>query len=244
VVEEIAVKVNGDIITRGDILEQYLIAQQIQHQEHLTGSSLQQAVDAESKDMLRGLIDQRLLVQKAKELAIKVDSDVNRSLNHLQVTSKISDPDRFHDWIRERTGMTFEDFKQRETDHYLQQRLIGQEIQSHISVPEADLEKYSNDHKADFVRKEQVVLSEILISTEGKTLEQVAAAEKKAQDLANRARKGEKFGDLARANSDNPETARDGGQLPPYGRGIMAPEMEIKAFAARKGTVLESPSRF
>ena len=240
VVEEIAVKVNGDVITRGDILEQQrLIARQIQQQGRLTGSALQQAVDAESRDMLRGLIDERLMVQKARELDIKVDSDVNRELNQWQVASKLSDPDKFHEWIREQSGMTFEDFKQKETDHYLQQRLIGQEIQSHINVPEADMRKYYNDHKDEFVRKDQVFLSEILISTEGKTPEQAAAAEKKAQDLANRARNGEKFGDLARANSDNPETARDGGQLPPYGRGTMPPEMETKAFAASKGTVLD-----
>ena len=240
VVEEIAVKVNGDIITRGDIIEQQrLIAQQIQQQEHLTGSALQQAVDTESKDMLRGLIDQRLLVQKAKELDIKVDSDINRYLAQLQVMSKIPDPDKFHDWIREQSGMTFEDFKAKKTDEYLTQRLLGQEIQSHISVPEADMQKYYNDHKADFVRKDQVFVSQILISTEGKTPEQAAAAEKKAADLAQRARKGEKFGDLARANSDDAETARDGGQLPPYGRGMFRPEIEEKVFAASKGTVID-----
>ena len=243
-VEEIAVKVNGDIITRGDIVEQQrLIAQQLQQQEHLTGAALQQAVETESKDMLRGLIDQRLLVQKAKELDLKVDADVNRYVAQLQVMSKIADPDKFHDWIREQSGMTFEDFKAKKTDEYLTQRLIGQEIQSHVSVPEADMQKYYNDHKADFVRKDQVFLSQIFISTEGKTPEQAAAAEKKAQDLAQRARKGEKFSDLARANSDDPETARDGGQLPPYGRGMMPTDMEAKAFAASKGTVLDPIKR-
>ena len=52
-------------------------------------------------------------------------------------------------------------------------------------------------------------LSQILISTEGKTPEQVAAAEKKAKDVVARAKKGEKFSDLARDNSDDPETAQE-----------------------------------
>ena len=70
--------------------------------------------------------------------------------------------------------------------------------------------------RSDFVRKEQVFLSQILISTEGKTPEQAAAAEEKAKDLAARARKGEKFSDLARpipttrkrANGRGPDAAR------------------------------------
>lgn len=39
VVEEIAVKINGDIITRGDLADkQRLLAQSLQQQEHLSGS--------------------------------------------------------------------------------------------------------------------------------------------------------------------------------------------------------------
>ncbi len=240
VIEEIAVKVNGDIITRGDLAErQRLMAQQIQAQEHLTGPALQRAVDEQSKDLLRGMIDERLLVQKAKEMDLKVDADVNRRMAELQVMSGISDPDKFHDWVREQSGMTFEDYKQQTTDQFLTQRLIGQEIQSHINVPEPEMLDYYNKHKGDFVRKDQVFLSQIVISTEGKTPAQVAQAEKKAKDLAERARKGEKFSDLARANSDDPETAREGGQLPPQTKGIMRPEIEAKVFAANKGTVLD-----
>lgn len=240
VLEEIAVKVNGDIITRGDLAErERLLAQQIQQQEHLTGAALQQAVNTQSKDMLRLMIDERLLVQKAKELDLKVDADVNRRMAELQVMSGISDPDKFHDWIHEQTGMTFEDYKQQTTDQYLTQRLIGSEIQSKIAVPEPEMQKYYEQHKTDFVRKDQVFLSQIVISTEGKTPAQVAQAEKKAQDLAARARKGEKFSDLARANSDDPETAREGGQLPPTQKGIMRPEIEAKVFTASKGTVLD-----
>lgn len=240
VVEEIAVKVNGDIITRGDLAErQRLIAQQLMQQEHLSGPALQRAVDEQSKDLLRGMIDERLLVQKAKELDLKVDSDVNRYIAELQVKSGISDPDKFHDWIHEQTGMTYEDYKQQITDQYLTQRLVGQEIQSRINVPENEMHDYYDKHKGDFVRKDQVFLSQIVISTEGKTPAQVAQAEKKAKDLAERARKGDKFSDLARANSDDPETAREGGQLPPTQRGIMRPEIEAKVFSASKGTVLD-----
>ncbi|HBY61675.1 MAG TPA: peptidylprolyl isomerase, partial [Solibacterales bacterium] len=52
------------------------------------------------------------------------------------------------------------------------------------------------------MREERLFLREILVSTEGKDAAGVAAAEKKAKDLAGRATKGEKFPELARDNSD------------------------------------------
>jgi len=78
-----------------------------------------------------------------------------------------------------------------------------------------------------------------VIFGQGKTPDQVAAAEKKAKDIVARARKGEKFSELVRENSDDPETARSGGSLPPYGRGMMAKEMEDVVFKEKKGFVTE-----
>jgi parvulin-like peptidyl-prolyl isomerase len=110
-----------------------------------------------------------------------------------------------------------------------------------MSVPEADLKKYYDEHQTEFVREEQVFLSQLLVSTEGKTPEQAAAAQKKAADLVARAKKGEKFSDLARDNSDDTATARDGGQLPPYKRSdhLLVKDIEDMVFAMKKGGVTD-----
>jgi peptidyl-prolyl cis-trans isomerase SurA len=231
IIEEIAVKVNGDIITQGDLRERERnLRQGIQQQEHLNGPALDAAVAQQSKDMLCKMIDERLLVQKARDLDIKVDAEVTRRMAELQLESGLSDPDKFHEWIREQTGMTFEDFKQRTTDSYLTNQLVRSEISSHIVVPEEDARKYYEAHKTDFVKKDQVFLSQLEIVTQGKTPEQVAAAEKKAQDLVARARRGDKFSELVIANSDDPETSRTGGQLPPMEKGMLRKEVEEIVF--------------
>ena len=120
---------------------------------------------------------------------------------------------------------------------YLTHRVIGQEVQSRMAFPEPELRKYYEAHKSEYVRQEQVFLSQILISTEGKTPEQIANAEKKAKDLVTRARKGEKFSELASSNSDDPETARNGGQLPPRPRGMSLKAIDDFAFTQKKGYV-------
>jgi parvulin-like peptidyl-prolyl isomerase len=238
-VEEIVAKVNSDIITRGDLTRTRVEIETELRQQGLAGAKLQQAVKEKSAEALRDQIDQLLLVQKAKDLNISVDTEITKRIAEMQVQSKISDPDKFHDFIREQMGMPFEDFRQQVKNQLLTQRVIGEEISSHIVIPEPDKRKYYEAHKNDFVRDEQVFLQQILISTEGKTPEQVAAAEKKAKDITARARKGEKFADLAATNSDDPETSRNGGELPAYKRGQLIKPIEDVVFKQNKGYVTD-----
>jgi parvulin-like peptidyl-prolyl isomerase len=242
IVEEIIAKVNGDIITRGEMEQARTRLMEEAKSQGLTGAQLAEVVRNQDKNALRDQVDQLLLVQRGKDLDVKVDADVTRRLAEIQSQSKITDPDKFHDYIREQTGMSFEDFQQQMKNTLLTQKVIGEEISSRISIPEADLRKYYEEHQKEFVREEQVFLSQILLSTEGKTPAQVAAAQKKAADLVTRARKGEKFSDLARQNSDDPATAKDGGQLPPYKRSehLLVKEIEDLVFQQKRGYVTDA----
>ena len=191
VVEEIVAKVNGDIITKGEIERSRQQIESELKQQGLSGASLEKTVAERQKDALRDQIDQLLLVQHGKDLNINVDGEVTKRIAAIQLDSKIADPDKFHDYIREQTQMPFEDFRQKIRDQILTQRVIGQEVGSKINVPHSEIEKYYEEHKKEFIREEQVFLSEILISTEGKTADQAAQAEKRAKDIVARLRKGE-----------------------------------------------------
>jgi parvulin-like peptidyl-prolyl isomerase len=240
-VEEIAAKVNGDIVTRGELEQQRRDFERSLRAEGMTGQKLQDALRDYQANAHREQIDNLLLVQKAKDLNINVDAEITRQMADIQVRAKISDPDEFQKYIQEQTGMTYSDYKDQLKRRMLAQRVIGQEVGYRMSVPESEARKYYDDHKNEFVRQEQVFLSQILISTEGKTPEQVAAAEKKAKDIVARARKGERFTELVRENSDDPETSRNGGSLPPYGKGMMAKDMEAVVFnpANKKGYITD-----
>jgi len=241
VVEEIAAKVNGDIVTRGELAEKHKEAEEYFKKQGLTGAKLADALRETDAEALSGEIDQLLLVQKAKAMPnLNVDADVTRALNDIQAQAKISDPDKFHEFIREQTGMTFEEFKDQKKKEIMAQRVVGYEVASRVSIPEADMQKYYEEHKADFVREEQVFLSQILISTEGKTPEQAIAAEAKAKDVAARAKKGEKFSDLAQNYSDDMATAQNGGYLgAPSKRGVLKPDLEAIVFKEKKGFVTD-----
>jgi parvulin-like peptidyl-prolyl isomerase len=238
VVEEIVAKVNGDIITRGELAKQRAAIMAELQQQGVREPELIEQTDKRAADALRDHIDQLLLVQKGKELNINVDADLNREIAKMQSQSKIADPDKFHDLVREQTGETFEDFKLQIKNQILTQRVISEEVYRGITIPRNDQLKYYEDHKNEFVRQEMVALREILVSTGDKTPVRVAAAEKKAKDLVARARAGEKFGDLARQNSDAP-TAQDDGALGTFKKGDLAKPIEDIVFTQSKNYVTD-----
>ncbi len=238
VVEEIVAKVNNEIVTSSE-MDKY--RRQIQAEiarQQLSADRSKQIMQQAETDLLRDRIDQLLLVQKAKELDIKVDQDLSKQLANLQLKSGITDPDKFHDWIREQSGMSFEDYRQQVKDGLMTQEVVRREVGGRISISKAECQKYYEDHKQDFVREEQVWLQEILISTQGKDAKGLEAAEKKAKDLVTRARKGENFATLARDNSDA-ETADNGGNLPAFKRGLLRKEIEDVVFKETKGYVTD-----
>src|SRR5580704_14347855 len=80
VVEEIVCKVNGDIITRGELEKDRRDLENEFRQQGLTGRPLQEAVAAKSRDVLRERIDRLLLVQVGKEIDVKIDADLAKQM--------------------------------------------------------------------------------------------------------------------------------------------------------------------
>ena len=76
------------------------------------------------------------------------------------------------------------------------------------------------------------------ISTGDGSPDAVAAAKKKATDIAARARKGEKFNDLVHQYSDA-ETAKNDGELGAYKKGDLVKPLEEVVFKANKGYVTD-----
>jgi parvulin-like peptidyl-prolyl isomerase len=221
VVDEIVAKVNGDIITKTELDKSAHDAVATLQQQGYKGERLQQAYEEGQKDLLRNRIDQLLLVQRAKDMDIKVDPEVSKYMADLQRQEKIADPDKFHEMVRQQSGMSYEDFMQEVKKNMMTRAVIGQEVARNINIPQKDIEAYYNAHKSEFVREEKVFLREILVSTDSKDAAGIKAAERKADGLYQRASKGERFADLAKDNSDS-ATSAQGGDLGGYKKGELA----------------------
>jgi peptidyl-prolyl cis-trans isomerase D len=101
-------------------------------------------------------------------------------------------------------------------------------------VPAADIEREYNNNSEQYTTPEQVRASHILLKTEGKD---DAAMKAKAEELLKQARGGADFAELARKNSEDEASAKNGGDLDYFGRGRMVPEFDQAVFAMQPGTV-------
>jgi peptidyl-prolyl cis-trans isomerase SurA len=161
VVEEIITRVNNQIITRSEFERS---------KDQLKDEVKQQApkdpdkvyADRE-KDVLRDLVDQQLLLDKAKDLGITGDTDLIKQLDKMRKDMKL---DSLEDLEKEATkqGVSWEDFKQNMRNQILTQKVIGEEVSGHLSVSKEEEQKFYDDHKNEMEQPEYIRLSEILVA--------------------------------------------------------------------------------
>ena len=185
VVEEVVARVNNDVITRGD-LEHARSQLRRGSAAGLPQPARRMQINAKvadgEKDLLRDLIDNSLLVQRGKDMGINVDTDVIKRLDEIRIQNNIASMEELEKQI-DKSGVDFEDFKNNIRNQLLQQEVIRREVGSKIILDHAEVLKYYEDHKHEFVRPEQVVLREIFVSTEGKPDSDMPALQKKAEGL-------------------------------------------------------------
>src|ERR1700737_3003152 len=78
IIDEIVAKVNGDIITRGELEHSRKQLDADLRQQGVAPAALPAAIAEHQKDLLRDRIDQLLLVQKGKDLNINVDPELSK----------------------------------------------------------------------------------------------------------------------------------------------------------------------
>ncbi len=114
------------------------------------------------------------------------------------------------------------------------------ELASGIEVDDQTLREYYESHKASYARPEERRASHILIPLDEDADEKaVAEAQAKAEALIRRIREGESFADVARKESGDPGSAKEGGDLGWFGKGVMEPAFEEAAFSLKKGEISE-----
>lgn len=240
VVEEIVARVNNEIITREDMEKaRASLTQDVRDAcTNCTEQQINTQIADKDKDLLRDLIDQSLLVQRALDDGISVDTEVIKRLDTIRQQNKLPDMDALEKAIRD-SGQDYEDFKRQIRDQLLTQELIRKEVGSKLIIAHEDIVKYYNEHKADFVRPETVVLREIFVSTDGKPASDLPELRKKAETLRTRVlNNGEDFGEMAKHYSDG-ATAKQGGELGTFQRSQLDPKIAEKVFALNRNQMTD-----
>jgi peptidyl-prolyl cis-trans isomerase SurA len=239
-VEEIIARVNNDIITRSEYDKSLATADEEVRQDcqgKCTPEQLQDALAERKKTALRDLIDQSLLAQRGKDMGLSVETDVVKQLDQIRQGNKLASMDDLEKAVSGQ-GLNWEDFKNGIRNRILTQKVISQEVGSHISIGESDARKYYDEHKAELVRPEQVALREILVSTDGKKEAEIPDLKKKAETALKRVKDGEDFGEIAKRLSDG-TTKEQGGYIGAFKRGELAKQLEEVVYKMKRNELTE-----
>ena len=177
---------------------------------------------------LSNLVDHALMVQMAARTGIQVsDAEIKQNLGLVSKHADMSDK-QWQTAVRDE--LLVEKLKQR--DLYSKVRVSDADITQAIdSLPEKD-KKQSSGHTVTAYYPQH-----ILITVDSKTKDADALA--KIRELRTRISSGESFESVARANSQDPGSAVNGGILGWAVDGMMVPEFENAMKSLPKGALSE-----
>jgi len=230
VVEDVVARVNDQIITRSDVERAETQLQQDAQQNKMSAGDLALA----QRDMLRDMIDEQLLLSKAKELGLNADADVIRKLDEIRKQNHMDSLDDLKK-AAEAQGVNYEDFKAQIKNGILKQEVVRDEVGRKLQLTDAEEAAYYKEHEKEFEQPEQIRLSEILVPLpDSATPAEITQAEKKADDLKSQIMKGGDFAELAKKYSGG-QTAAQGGELGLFKRGVLAQVLEDQTFSLKPG---------
>lgn len=230
IIEQVLVKVNGDIITKTDLEARQIAALRQQMNSRVDAEALKN--DAELRKTLLAItpqilvdtIDELLLIQIGKEKGYRLsDEQFKNWLDNLRKEQNLQDDQKFQAALRQE-GMAIDDLRRNVERQFLRSRVQQDEIGSKLTITEEEARQYYLAHKEEFAQPATVTLREILIeipttTQKGQAGVNVAAddeAAKKAETIRARIAAGEDFAKVAAEVSDSPSKANGGliGPLP------------------------------
>lgn len=211
---DVMAAVNGKKIMRAEVEKYY---------KNQTSGSPQEPDSVQANSLrlsiLRQMIDDEIMLQRAEKLGLlATDEEVEAKFTEFKAPYT---KEEFEKRLKER-NLTEEDFKRDLRRSLTIDKVLNKEITSKITISDADIAQYFNDHKAEFnLIEPQFHISQILVTTQPGQISNLkndkanneAEARKKVQMLLNRLDSGEDFATVAMNYSEHPATSGNGGDM-------------------------------
>jgi parvulin-like peptidyl-prolyl isomerase len=213
ILEQILVKVNGDIITKTD-LEARQVGALRQRTQQLSDEELKKAITEVTPDILVEAVDEMLLLQRGKELGYKVtEEQFKRVIENIRKENKLESDEQFAAALKQE-GLSIEQLRKNLEKQMVINQVQQAEVFAKLGISEEEAQTYYNAHKTDFTTAASITLRELLVAvkTDGKGINVAADADAKtkADNAVKRARAGESFATLVAELSDAPSKANGG----------------------------------
>jgi len=242
IIEQVLVKVNGEIITKSD-LEARQIAALRQKQPNLrpdNDAALQKALADITPEVIVDAVEELLMVQRGKELGYTMSTEqFNGIVDNIKKENKIESQEALEAALKQE-NMTMADLRRQLERTMLVQRVQQTEIMQKLQVTETELKTYYDAHKDEFATTPQITLREITVAVpvtaQGINVAQDDAAKAKAEEVRAKAVAGEPFARLAADHSDSGSKA-NGGLVGPLSKSDLSEELQKAVAGLAAGAI-------
>jgi peptidyl-prolyl cis-trans isomerase SurA len=234
--DRIAAVVNDGLVLKSELDEQM---------DAVTKRLQEQKVELPPENVLKQQVLERLILQeiqaqRAKRIGLTIsDEQLNGALQEIAARNKI--PFDQLPTALAAQGVDYKQYRESMRRELTLSTLRQRDVIAHINVSPHEMEQYLA-RAENTANNDEFNVSHILLSLPAAaTPQQIEEITHKAQDLSDRASKGEDFGQLAIANS-NSQTALDGGQLG-WRKGSQLPQFILDLVAKMKPGEVSAPVR-
>ena len=224
IIEQVLVKVNGDIITKTELESRQIAALRLRVNQDIDPATLKndeqlRKVLAEvTPRILVEAIDELLMVQLAKERGYRLrDEQFKEWLSALRKEQNLEDDQKFQSALKQE-GMTIDDLRKQVERSFMITQVQREEVGSKLTITEEEARQYYLAHPQEFTEAANVTLREILVETptttqqgqRGINVGQDDDMQARAAAIRARIMAGEDFGKVAAEVSDAPSKANGG----------------------------------
>jgi peptidyl-prolyl cis-trans isomerase SurA len=248
IIEQILVKVNGEIFTKSDLEQRQIAAlrqkgQTIDLKSDPNNVQLRKALDEVTPQIMVDAIDEMVIVQRGKELGYTLsDTQFKGVVDNIRKENKIETDEQFQAALKSE-NLTMADLRRNLERTMIYQRVQQNEVLAKIGVTDDEARKYYESHLKEFTTSPTVTVREILVAVPGdpKVMNVAADEAAKAKVLQIRARVttgGENFEKLAGEISDSPSKA-NAGLIGPLSINDISPDLRKLIESMKAGDVSE-----
>ena len=242
ILEQIVVKVNGEIITKTEFEQRQVLALRARNQQSgaLQGDALRQAIAEITPQLIVEAVDELLLLQRGKELGFKMtDQQYQSIVEQIRKENRLESDEAFQAALKQE-GMTTVELRRNLERQVIISNVQRQEVMQKVAFNEAEGRKYHAEHIDEFTKPGTVTLRElfVMVPGDGKSVNVGAdeEAKRKIDDIRRRIMDGEDFAKVAAEVSEAPSRA-NGGLIGPLSRTELSSSMQQLLQGLKPGDV-------
>lgn len=216
IIEQVLVKVNGEIFTKTDLESRQVQAlRQLGQQadpKTTSDTELRKMLNEVTPSLIVNVIDELLMVQRGRELGYKMgDEQFQSILANIKKDNKLEDDAAFQAALKQE-NMTLADLRKSLERQMIISRVQQNEVLGKVSVSDDEARRYYQAHLSEFSSQASITLREIFVAVPAAnpSVADDNAARAKAMDIRRRALAGESFEKLAAELSDAPSKSNAG----------------------------------